>query len=122
LSKRTSVSSSDTDYMLHFGGGNLTWTTGNSSDSCATLAMTEPSRQEWHHLVGVLNQTTASAGSKNFYIDGKLVASCNYSTKAPANTATLSLALGYGQVDDFRLYNVAMNADQVRALYETGAQ
>ena len=127
FSKRSSTSSSDTDYMIHFASGNIIWTTGNSSNACASIAMSEPSRSQWHHIVGVLNQTSASNGTKQLYIDGKLVHTCAYTTKAPTNNAVLligaaSSAAFLGQVDDFRLYSTALSADQVRSLYESGAQ
>ncbi len=81
------------------------------------------SQNEWHHVVGVNN-----AGNLYLYIDGV----SQTGTGVPYVACPDSLLLGYtdygsnahygGLIDEVRIYNRALPADEIKALYELGAE
>jgi prepilin-type N-terminal cleavage/methylation domain-containing protein len=69
----------------------------------------------WHYFAA----TAASSGAK-LYFDGKLVSSV--ACAPPFNTSIYSASVGYGSVgyfDDVRIYNRAISAAEVLALYDS---
>jgi len=79
----------------------------------------------WHHAVGVFDGGTTIT----IYLDGALV---NSGGTAQTRTRTFSgvklgkissIGNGYvnGQIDEVRIYNVALTADEVKQLYRMGA-
>lgn len=82
---------------------------------------------DWHHIVSV---RTGSTGAWNLkiYLDGTLVANANTTVNATAGTRPTSIGRfgtfnGYhlrGLVDDVRLFNVGLDADDVAYLRDGG--
>ncbi len=94
----------------------------NSGANGVSAAVTQ---NVWHHVVGVWDGTTGANGMK-LYSDGVLV---NQRTSIAATTGAAgplyigkqSTAFFGGTVDDIRLYNRALTAAEVSALYNSGA-
>ena len=82
----------------------------------------------WHHLVGVRD---VASDSLILYVDGKQVNSTTDTTTATVatnddvsigNGGTSYTSRGFnGQVDDVKIFNYALTAAQVKALYNNGA-
>jgi len=78
---------------------------------------------EWHHVAGVLDGTNAS-----IFVDGVLDASAASSPTISVNdyavligaNAQISGRLFEGVIDDVRIYNRALSADELQALAEAG--
>jgi Concanavalin A-like lectin/glucanases superfamily len=74
----------------------------------------------WHHVAVTRNGSTV-----NFYIDGKNAGSTTMSGSFPSSS--IPLHVGYdgssfkGFIDDPRLYDYALNADQIKVVYNQGA-
>jgi len=80
---------------------------------------------EWYHLVGTYDGTT-----QKVYVNGSLDGSKSYSDQLSSNTAPLFVGLyisgetgekyGYfpGVIDEIRVYNRALNADEIKELYQ----
>lgn len=94
----------------------------NASNTRITESFLASTNSE-HHFVGVIN---ASAGQMEFYIDGALVATNSLNGFTPqAIGATINNWLGRSQfggdayyngtINEFRVYNTALTAAQVRA-------
>lgn len=86
----------------------------------------------WHHLVGVYDGTLGSANVK-LYVDGiAQSATANYTSNI-ANTAdreSIGAVINSsgnpfyffpGSIDDVRIYNRALNADQIKTLFISGS-
>lgn len=79
----------------------------------------------WTHVVGVFDGTTAS-----LYLNGALVAATTSAGALENNTSDLTFGLDpenqtvnfNGKVDETRIYNRALSASEVRALYRLEAQ
>lgn len=76
---------------------------------------------KWHHLVGVY-----AAGAMTFYMDGQLVGTTstpsilNYAATLDIGDGDTNNAWAYpGNIDDARVYNRALNATEVKALYDS---
>lgn len=77
---------------------------------------------KWHHVVVVYNGNNAM-----LYIDNQLITSANYSRGMRANTEPLLIGWDknnwkshrhfYGSIDDIRIYNRALNGNEVRNLF-----
>lgn len=90
---------------------------GNDVDSSASLVTTGM----WHHLAYTYDVTS---GTRYIYLDGVQVAT---DTAAPAYSGTTATYIGRfggtaneyfnGKVDDVRLYNRALTANEVKVLY-----
>lgn len=78
-----------------------------------------PSTNTWHQVVMTYNGTTVSG-----YVDGKLVGSAtNNNGLSTGNSLTLAYYSGYvysGLIDDIRLYNRALSATKIAAMYNGG--
>ena len=77
---------------------------------------------QWHHLV-----TTYGGGNKKIYVDGLEVATAAQSGSVTASNNKLSLGdvIPFGdpnrpQIDDVRIYGVALTAAEVAAIYNEG--
>ncbi|MFC1722449.1 LamG-like jellyroll fold domain-containing protein, partial [Patescibacteria group bacterium] len=80
---------------------------------------------QWHHLVG----TFASATDRKLYVDGKLKGSDTNSVAFNTNATTLNIGRRatltpagymYGNIDEVKVYNTALTADQVKQEYQGG--
>jgi hypothetical protein len=83
----------------------------------------------WHHLVGIRNTQTDSV---YLYVDGVLISSADDVTTASINTAGHPFYISEindvdgldafvdGQIDDVRIYNRALSADEIKRLYKIG--
>lgn len=76
----------------------------------------------WHHITYIRSGTTSS-----FYVDGVLDVSTTQ-TNLTSNTNAFNIAYDIpngtyltGQVDDIRIYNYPLSADQVKQVYNGGA-
>jgi hypothetical protein len=90
---------------------------------------TTPSSGAWHHLVGTYDKD-AGAGNLKIYVDGILDNSATFSAAiVPQSDALIignykSPGVGYGfsgQIDDVRIYSYALNAAQIKQIYNNGA-
>jgi hypothetical protein len=95
------------------------WDFGQSNNNTTTLT---PQKNKWYHIALVHDGT----GSKKMYIDNVLQTSFSYSnnTNIVMQTgATLNIGEGNlnGKVSNFRLFDKALSAEQVRELYEYDA-
>lgn len=93
---------------------------GTQATSTAAL-----SEDRWQLLVGVFNNT---ANTVSLYVDGQLDNSVTY-TGTPASNTVSPVYIGSkdgtgewvpGTMDDVRIYNRALSADEVKRLYELG--
>jgi len=96
----------------YWSGGNGAWVESNSTVNDGV----------WHHAVVTVSGTTAS-----FYKDG--IVDGTPTTQVP-NTVSLVRAIGAvsggggnwtGYIDDVRVYNRALSADEIKRLYRIGA-
>jgi serine/threonine protein kinase len=78
------------------------------------------SHKGWRHIVATVD---ASQKVKSVYVNGRRIASINYQHKNPANNHALRVGSGNGRhywkgdLDDIRIYNRALSAKEVKALY-----
>jgi len=79
----------------------------------------------WHYAVGVRSQ---SSGEIHLYIDGVEVDSNNEPSRSLANSANLHIGTNftghsnlYGKIDDVRVYDRALSAEEIWDLYLEGA-
>ena len=92
--------------------------------TAATSAIGALSLSTWHHVLA----TRTSAGITNIYIDGSLSGSADQSSGTPVagttNTLIGNRAAGdrtfNGYIDDIKIYNRALSATEVLALYNKG--
>jgi hypothetical protein len=96
------------------------WDFGMNNNNTTTLT---PQKNKWYHIALVHDGT----GYKKMYIDNVLQTSFSYSnnTNIVMQTgATLNIGEGNlnGKISNFRLFDKALSADQVRELYEYDAE
>jgi hypothetical protein len=70
----------------------------------------------WNHLVVTYSQTVP--GSKSVFFDGGLVYLAPIGKKSRASNLPLNIGPVKGPLDDVRIYNRALSAAEVKALYE----
>ncbi len=112
------------------GSGNLFFEVGNgNTDQFNWVALPGTG---WHHVCNVFNGTLAGNARVAAYVNG-VVQTLTYFVTPPstlptsANTGTLffggEIAHGYtkGTLDEIRVYNRALTATEVAALYQVGA-
>jgi hypothetical protein len=90
---------------------------------CSSQTVTDGT---WHHVVGTYDGTT-----KDIYVDGKLDASTSGSGDINPTSTNINIGVringgtpsGYfnGQIDDFRIYNYGLTADQILQVYNQGS-
>ena len=76
----------------------------------------------WTHIAGTYN---ASTGFANIYINGEIknhsigcgFLSRDWGSEAKIGNSRMKRPLG-GLIDEFRLYNYALNPDEIKALFE----
>jgi hypothetical protein len=95
------------------------WDFGMQNNNTTTL---KPVTNRWYHVTLVAD----GSGYKKIYIDNELQTSFSYSNNTNIvmqTNAPLDIGVGYldGSIANFRLYSKALNADQVRELYEYDA-
>lgn len=107
-------------WELFFQGSFMRWRGG--SPLVDSTYCNVPTNNAWHHLVGTQVGTTAV-----LYIDG-VQCSTGTTTAIGNGTGTIDIGRfnnGYyysGTIDDVRVYNRALSATEVQALFTAGAQ
>lgn len=113
-------------YLMGFDASGNLFAGAHQSTSNDVLGTEALSLDEWHHVVGVLNGTTGQV-----YVDGKLDVSDSSITAVTSRPtidlvigATWSTFFGYqnifnGSIDEVRIYNISLDADQVYENYIT---
>ncbi|MBF0122349.1 MAG: hypothetical protein HQL21_02935 [Candidatus Omnitrophica bacterium] len=95
--------------------------TGNVDIDNTSLNLRDGS---WHHVAA-----TYQNGQQRLYYDGALVASATFAGPLPSNSSSVTIGGGeygsyhhkwIGDVDEVRLYNRVLSADEVLRLYEEG--
>lgn len=110
---------------------------GGSYQEAHTGLIFSVGENDWTHLVAVFDKSVASSSNEGFtlYVNGVLYAGTQYSGSAvPANwTSTENPYIGArnvngtpgnrygGGVDDLRIYDSALNAGEISAIYNAGA-
>jgi len=96
----------------------VTWGTGE----IFVLDEGEYNDGNWHYAVGVRNQYS---GIIQLYINGVEVDTNNEPTRSLANSANLSIGTNWtgnsdyhGKIDDVRIYNRALSAEEIQQLYQ----
>jgi hypothetical protein len=99
---------------------------GDSSSSISTPDSSAGYNDgNWHNIVTVFDRDA----NMTVYVDGLSVTSANISTYNGTNidnTSSTKIGWAYtnycnGQIDDVRIYNYALTAEQVKALYNEGS-
>jgi hypothetical protein len=101
-------------------GSSVAFTTFNSSSANDLFASAAVQNNEWHHVVVVYTGT-----QKLVYIDGVQNASTNYSQAIRTNNLNVRLGMNQefapayygGALDEVRIYNRALTAQEVTALF-----
>ena len=113
---------------LEVQGGFVESTTADFTN--AGLSFTNLRDNRWHHIAVVVPTATATVHQTAFNIDGVPVAHSNQGTNQAINTAASPLRIGdsyqdsgrdfNGYLDDVRVYNLALTAQEVLDLYNSG--
>ena len=119
----------NTQYSFFFAGGSVCFRTYNSSGSgdslYKTLAELGISNGNWYHIVATYN-----GSFKKIYVNGVEKGSAVYAqvlrTGLGTNQAIGSFGGGNGyfyngQIDDVRVFNYALTAEQIKQVYNNGA-
>ena len=126
VSKGTDTSTR-TELVSH-SDGNVHFAVSNGSSSFGTVALSDT---RWHHFVMVFDGSQADNTTRlKGYIDG-VQQTLSFTGTIPATTATVAdnVHIGYsvplnrhsdGTIDDVRVYNRALSADEVKRLYAMG--
>ncbi|MBP9751907.1 MAG: LamG domain-containing protein [Candidatus Moranbacteria bacterium] len=106
------------------GGSGLKLLWWDGTNLLAQRVSTLPTTGAWHHIVGVIE----SNSTRKIYVDGALQSGTDYSS-AQARVLTANLSIGNhqsagtesfdGKMDEVRIYNRALSADEVVKLYKT---
>lgn len=96
------------------------WTSQSGGDF--GISATATSTGEWHHLAVTYLSTAENSGSVTVYLDGTPVVSGSGAYMAPLDTATLRIGGGAaadfdGVIDDVRIYNKTLTADEIEYIY-----
>jgi hypothetical protein len=110
------------------GGNTLFWAIGNGSNLCGVGSNKIINDNVWHGIVLTLSRGVSN-DLLSIYIDGKLdstnqcTAGFNINSSQPINIARGLYGSDNisGQIDDFKIYNYSLTADQVKSLYNGGA-
>ena len=109
------------------GTNNLWFSVRNSSDTATNAYTSKTNPLQYNHIVGVADR---ASGTVNLYVNGTLMAVTAWdgNIKNPATKWTIGLSGNSsweekhrgnldGWIDEVRVYNRALSADEVRALY-----
>jgi len=109
------------------GTNNLWFTVRNSSDTATNAYTNKTNPLQYNHIVGVADRIS---GTVNLYVNGTLMAGTAWdgNIKDPASKWTIGIGGNSsweekhrgnldGWIDEVRVYNRALSADEVRALY-----
>jgi len=115
-------------FYVNEGAGNrnvkLTSNGGSNIASSAVDSVLLGSSVGWVHV----SVTRTAAGTANFYVNGQLSGAANQASGTPL-AATAYLAIGDriagdrafdGRIDDLRIYDEVLSADQIKAIYNGG--
>jgi hypothetical protein len=116
----------DVPYALCLANGNAVIEFVDSSTRHAATSTTDLSDGEWHHVLGTYDGETL-----HIYVDGELEDSnTDPSTALPVASGDLRIGADYqptpanfftGSLDDVRVYNSAVSAEEARRIYGLGA-
>jgi hypothetical protein len=113
-------------YDMEFGTGSWTTYIGDGDEVNTSLVSASPILNAWTHVMVVVDRP---ASKHNTYVNGALVTSDNISatfgsvdttTHANIGAATTGNHPFLGLIDDVRVYNRALTADEVALLYNGG--
>ena len=116
-------------FFLQYSGADQRWAFSFTGARALASDLGKPETGRWYHLVGVRDTTTSTL---KIYVDGKLAGTT--SVLATADTATGVLAVGRGKfggnpvdyldgsVDDVKVFDRALSADEVAQLDQAGAE
>jgi len=122
---KNTTGSADLQYdILHYGTGEYDINLGlnNSAARCSSSNNVVTDSNRWYHVAGVFD------GTKIYlYVDGQQVGLCNYSIPITQTTHTVNIGrrkpndvyLG-GNVDEMMIFNRALTAKEVQAIYNSG--
>ena len=115
----------DSAFFLQYSGADQRF--AMSFPGQRALAPTKPNPDQWYHLTGVRD---AANGELRLYVDGELAATksaCSLDATSTGNTVIGRAKFGGnsvdyldGTVDQVHLFDRALGAEEVRALYESG--
>ncbi len=97
-------------------------TGGSGSTKTQFISTSTYTDTNWHHLVG-----TFSSGTMTVYLDGASIAGSTTGTASSVYNSTSVLQIGAygggtytnGLIDEVRVYNRALSADEIQTLYNT---
>ena len=118
---RMDSNSYSSDYFFGTGGAYFRWGTGGASDSGAWLTKAEPTLNQWHHIVGTIQQDTSTSGEKKLFIDGSLSVTKSYSVRG-TSTSSVNLGKADALLDELRIYERVLSDQEVSSLYNLGLQ
>jgi len=75
---------------------------------------------QWHHLVGVVDSGVSKAYLDGVFKNQSIATDSDYDTELDIGKGVLDREFN-GQIDDVRIYNYALTADQVKQVYNFGA-
>ena len=116
-------------FFLQYSGADQRWAFSFTGARALASDLGKPETGRWYHLVGVRDTTTSTL---KIYVDGTLAGTT--SVLATADTATGVLAVGRGKfggnpvdyldgsVDDVKVFDRALSADEVAQLDQAGAE
>lgn len=119
INKAAATGSVGTDwrFWINSSSATMTWGTGSSTDSGSWLGFTEPTTNTFHILVGTLQQTNTTSGTKSVFVDGGTVIEQRaYTLKAVANLEPIRIG-NYvnnggplkGYIAEILVYNCLLN-------------
>lgn len=114
-------------YAAGSAGQNQSWTFGVGSASTETFAVSTPvaQTQQWIHLVGSYDKNLSDSNIK-IYVDGSLLKTEKASYDIGYSDSALRIGMAIpgnslqyfkGKIDEVRIYNRALNSQEVTALY-----
>ena len=119
-------------YLIYIDDANddVNFVVADATDSFSVNGLTAITSAGWHHIVAVYDDD--SAAGTTIYVDGKPDEQSESGTLANVNSLANALSLQIagesdegeafdGQIDDVRIYNYALTANQIKTLYNNSA-
>ncbi len=111
-------------YNVHLYNNCVVFGVGNGVDNAGGSGLITVTDGQWHHFAGVVNR---SNGTIQIYTDGNLDLSKDigisgsFANDYPFQIGAYKSPSGYflGQIDDVRIYNRALSAAEISALYNS---